>query len=176
MFKGKKPSLAHFKVFGTKYFIHINDKKDVDKFEVKSELKIFLGYSETSRAYNIYNLKNNTVEESPHVIFNESVDKSVNCRNEDNENFIENKKEHEVDENDTEKPARPQGEVSSQIGNNVIINIRELKSHPLENVIENLNELTRTRSYFRIIEEMHSLALVSQIEPKNIEIALIDES
>ena len=27
MFKGKKPSLAHFKVFGTKYFVHINEKK-----------------------------------------------------------------------------------------------------------------------------------------------------
>ena len=27
MFKGKKPSLAHFKVFEIKYFVHINDKK-----------------------------------------------------------------------------------------------------------------------------------------------------
>ena len=26
MFKGKKPSLAHFKVFRTKYFVHINKK------------------------------------------------------------------------------------------------------------------------------------------------------
>ena len=91
MFKGKKPSLAHFKVFGTKYFIHINDKKDINKFEAKSELENFLGYSETSRAYRIYNLKNGTVEESPHVIFNERVDKFVNCRNKDIEDFVENK-------------------------------------------------------------------------------------
>ena len=42
MFKGKKSSLAHFKVFGTKYFVHINDKKDVDKFEVKSEPNFLL--------------------------------------------------------------------------------------------------------------------------------------
>ena len=101
MFKGKKPSHAHFKVFGTKYFIHINDKKDVDKFEAKSEPKIFLDYSETSRTYRIYNLKYDTVEESPHVIFNESVDKSVNCRNEDIEDFVENKQEHEMDQDDT---------------------------------------------------------------------------
>ena len=91
MFKSKKPSLAHFQVFGIKYFVHINDKKDLDKFEVKSEPEIFLSYSKTSRAYRIYNLKHETVEESPHVIFNESVDKPVNCRNEDNENFVENK-------------------------------------------------------------------------------------
>ena len=81
-----------------------------------------------------------------------------------------------MDEDDTEEQARPQGEVSSQIGNNPIINVRELKSHLLENVIENLNEPTRTRSYFRIIEEMNSLTLISQIEPKNTEIALTDES
>ena len=77
MFKGKKPSLAHFKVFGIRCFIHINEKKNIDKFEPKSEPEIFLGYFETSRAYRIYNLKNNIVEESPHVIFNEHLDKSV---------------------------------------------------------------------------------------------------
>ena len=77
MFKGNKPSLAYFKVFEIKYFVHINDKKDVDKFEAKSEPEIFLGYSETSRVYKIYNLKHDTVDESSHVIFNESVDKSV---------------------------------------------------------------------------------------------------
>ena len=81
-----------------------------------------------------------------------------------------------MDEDDTEERARPQGEVSSHTGNNSIINIRELKSHPLENVIENLHEPSRTRSHFRIIEEMNSLALVYQVEPKNTEIALTDES
>ena len=81
-----------------------------------------------------------------------------------------------MDEDDTEELARPQGEVSSQIGSNSIINIRELKSHPLENVIENLNELSRIRSHFRIIKEMNSLTLVSQIELKNTKIVLTDES
>ena len=121
-------------------------------------------------------MKNDTVEEFPHIIFNKNFDKSLCHRNEDHEDFIENKTQHEADEDDTEELARPQGEVSSQTGNNLIINVRELKSHPLENVIRNLNEPTRTRSHFRIIEEMNSLALVSQIEPKNTEIALIDES
>ena len=97
-------------------------------------------------------------------------------RNKDHEDFIEIKTQHEDDVDDTEDQARPQGEVSSQTCNNSIINIRELKNHPLENVIENLNEPTRTRSHFRIIQEMNSLALVSQIEPKNTEITLTDES
>ena len=78
MFKGKKPSHAHFKVFGTKYFVHINDKKDIDKFEDKSKHRIFLGYSKISRAYRIFNLRHETIEESSHVNFNERVDKSIN--------------------------------------------------------------------------------------------------
>ena len=77
MFKGKKLSLAHFKVFGTKCFIHINDKRDLDKFEAKSDLRIFLGYSKHSRVYRLFNQKNRYVEESPHVKF----DASDNARN-----------------------------------------------------------------------------------------------
>ena len=81
-----------------------------------------------------------------------------------------------MDEDDTEERARPQGEVSSHTGINSIKNIHEFKSHPLDNVIRNLYEPTRTRSHFRIIEEINSLALVSQIEPKNTESAFTDES
>ena len=83
MFKSKKPSLTHFRIFWIKCYVHINDKRNIDKFEAKSELGIFLGYSETSRTYRIYNLKNDTVEESPHVIFNENSDKSMCHRKED---------------------------------------------------------------------------------------------
>ena len=82
-------------------------------------------------------------------------------RYEDHEDFIEIKTQHEDDVDDIENQARPLGEVSSQTENNTIINVRELKSHPLENIIGNLNEPTRTRSHFRIIDEMNSLALVS---------------
>ena len=53
LFKGKRPSITHFKVFGTKCFVHMNDKRDIDKFEAKSEPEIFFGYSATSRTYRI---------------------------------------------------------------------------------------------------------------------------
>ena len=101
---------------------------------------------------------------------------NLSHRNEDHEDFIEVKTQHEAEVDDTENQARSQGEGSSQIENHNIVNVRELKSHPLENIIENLNEPARKRSHFRIIDEMNSLALVSQIEPKNIDVALTDES
>ena len=87
LFKGKSPSIAHFKVFGTKYFVHINDKRDTDKFEAKSELRIFLGYSATFWAYRIYNLKHDYIEESPHVVFDEITDNHP-CTDEDEGKFI----------------------------------------------------------------------------------------
>ena len=60
------------------------------------------------------------------------TDESVSHRNEDHEDFIEVKTQQEAKVDDTEDQARPQGEVSSQTDNNTIINVRELKSHPLE--------------------------------------------
>ena len=100
LFKGKSPSIAHFKVFGTKYFVHINDKRDTDKFEAKSEPGIFLGYSTTSRSYSIYNSKHDCIEESPHVIFDEVADNHL-CRDEDESEFIKENTGQKDDEEET---------------------------------------------------------------------------
>ncbi|GJW40089.1 hypothetical protein Tco_0065934 [Tanacetum coccineum] len=58
--------------------------------------------------------------------------------------------------------------------NNEIINIKESKSHPLENVIGNLNQRT-LRSQARMTK-YYSFVLLSTIEPKNIDESLKDES
>ena len=42
MFKGKKYSLIHFKVFGTQYFVHINDKKILINLKQKVNQEFFL--------------------------------------------------------------------------------------------------------------------------------------
>ena len=95
MFKGKKPSHTHFKVFGTHCFVHINDKRHSDKFEAKSEPKIFFGYSKLSRAYRIFNLKHECIEESLHVVFDE-VATNHPCRNEDNDELIMDQEDSEA--------------------------------------------------------------------------------
>ena len=58
-------------MFGSKVFVHKNDKKDLDKFEKKSNIGIFLGYSEQFRAYRVFNNDSKYMEETPHVIFDE---------------------------------------------------------------------------------------------------------
>ena len=61
LFKGRKPNIAFFHIFGCKCFVLNNDKDNLGKFDEKSDEGIFLGYSLTSKAYRIYNKRNLTI-------------------------------------------------------------------------------------------------------------------
>ncbi|XP_058775330.1 uncharacterized protein LOC131649593 [Vicia villosa] len=50
---------------------------NLGKFDSKLDKGIFIGYSQTSKGYRIYNLKNQCVEESMHVIFNATNEPST---------------------------------------------------------------------------------------------------
>lgn len=50
----------------------LRDRENFDKFEVKSDLEIFLGYSINSRAYHVYNLRASTIMESINVVIYDS--------------------------------------------------------------------------------------------------------
>ncbi len=69
LLRGKKPNVSYFKPFRVKYFVHNNNKENLDKFDSKSELGYFLRYSDNSRSYRVFHVKNNCVEESSHVLF-----------------------------------------------------------------------------------------------------------
>ena len=57
-----------------------------------------------------------------------------------------------------------------------ITNIKYSRNHPLENIIDDVNDRVRTRSHFRNIAEQDHLAFISQLGPKNLEEALSDNS
>ncbi|KAM6597070.1 hypothetical protein CsatA_007594 [Cannabis sativa] len=71
LWKGRKPNIGYFKVFGCKCYI-LNTKDNLGKFDAKSDVGIFIGYSTHSKAYRIYNKRTNVVEESIHVAFDET--------------------------------------------------------------------------------------------------------
>ncbi|KAH9651322.1 Integrase catalytic domain-containing protein [Citrus sinensis] len=71
LWKDRKPNIGYFKVFGCKCFV-LNTKDNLGKFDPKSDVGIFLGYSNSSKAYRVYNKRTLVVEESMHVTFNES--------------------------------------------------------------------------------------------------------
>ena len=54
LWKGRKPNVKYFRIFGSNHFI-LKDKENVGKFDSRSDEEIFLGYSFTSKAYRVYN-------------------------------------------------------------------------------------------------------------------------
>ena len=49
-----------------------NGKESLDKFDAKANECLFLGYSSTSKAYRVFNKNLLKIEESIHVVFDES--------------------------------------------------------------------------------------------------------
>ena len=54
LWKNIKPNISYFKVFGSKCFI-LNTKNNLGKFDVKSYVEIFPGYSLLSKPYRVFN-------------------------------------------------------------------------------------------------------------------------
>lgn len=77
LLKGRKPNLSHLHVFGCKCFVLNNGKDNLGKFDAKTDEGIFLGYSQSSKVYKVYNKRLLTVEESVHVTFDESYHRNV---------------------------------------------------------------------------------------------------
>jgi len=72
LFKDRRLALNHLNVFGCKCFILKNGKEQLGKFDLKTDEGIFLGYAINSHAYRVYNKRLMIVEESVHVVFNET--------------------------------------------------------------------------------------------------------
>jgi hypothetical protein len=70
---GRKPNIAYFRVFGRKCYI-LKTGTRLSKFEKKCDEGFLLGYSTTSKAYRIYNLASDTLEEVHDVEFDETND------------------------------------------------------------------------------------------------------
>ncbi|MCO5592506.1 hypothetical protein L7F22_046509 [Adiantum nelumboides] len=68
---GKKPSIAHFRVFGCDAYAHI-PKKDRFKFDAKSCKLLHVGYNSVSASYRLYDPTSRKIEHSRDVIFDES--------------------------------------------------------------------------------------------------------
>jgi len=72
LFKGRKPNISPLKVFGCKCFILNNGKDYLGKFDSKANEGIFLGYSLHAHAYRAYNKRTMLVEESMHIVIDET--------------------------------------------------------------------------------------------------------
>ncbi|KAA0067185.1 gag-pol polyprotein [Cucumis melo var. makuwa] len=70
LWKGRKPNVKYFHIFGSTCYILV-DREYHRKWDVKSDQGVFLGYSQNSRAYRVFNIKSETVMETINVVVND---------------------------------------------------------------------------------------------------------
>jgi len=76
LWKGRKPTVKYFHVFGSKCYI-LEDGDHRRKMDPKSDEGIFLGYSTNSRAYRVFNSRTKAVMESINVVIDDVTEERV---------------------------------------------------------------------------------------------------
>ncbi|GJU23160.1 retrovirus-related pol polyprotein from transposon TNT 1-94 [Tanacetum coccineum] len=162
LLRGRKPTLDHFRVFESKCFI-LNTKHYLNKFDSKSYECVFLGYSQNSKTYIILNKHNRKVKESLNVTFDETPPPSKTSP------LVDDDLDEEEAIKVTEKKNLENDIVDETLEIHEIVNIKESRNHPLENVIGNLKQRT-LRSQAQ--NQSNFFCFISTIEPKNVNEAL----
>eukprot|EP00261_Vitis_vinifera_P030647 XP_019071890.1 PREDICTED: uncharacterized protein LOC109121618 [Vitis vinifera] len=180
LWKGKKPSVKYFRVFGSRCYV-LKDHENLGKFESKSEEGIFLGYSSKSRAYRVYILSSKCMVESINVIVDDIGSRSRECDDDridvskDIEVIEEKSKDEKLSEDEEKKDEQGKKGDRGRIEPSKKNKSRVPKNHPLSNVIGNYEDSMVTRRQSKL-NEVSYVCYTSQIEPKNVEEALNDEA
>jgi len=166
LFKGRKPNVAHLKIFGCTCFVLNNGKENLGRFDSKGDEAIFLGYSLTSKAYRVFNRRTLNVEESMHVVFDEVVDLEENPLKSNkqitgDEEYIQ----EALDEMYLNENPPPQSEDHEKCS-------KSQRGLSLDNIIGDISKGVITRNMNNLCM---NVAFVSQIEPKNVQEALQDD-
>nr|GEX36332.1 retrovirus-related Pol polyprotein from transposon TNT 1-94 [Tanacetum cinerariifolium] len=70
VFRGRSPDVSYFHVFGCPMFIH-NHRDQLGKFYEKVDDVFFLGYSTVAKAFKVFNIRRQEMQETYHVTFSE---------------------------------------------------------------------------------------------------------
>ncbi|GJV69095.1 putative ribonuclease H-like domain-containing protein [Tanacetum coccineum] len=124
-------------------------------------------YSQNSKAYLILNKHTRKVEESLNVTFDETPPPSKTSP------LVDDDLDEEEAIKVTEKKNLENDIVDETLEIDKIVNIKESRNNPLENVIGNLNQRT-LRSQAQ--NQSNFFCFISTIEPKNVNDALMDDS
>ena len=72
LWTGKNPNLKYFQTFGSECYI-LRARENLGKFDVKSHLGIFLGYSTSSKAYRVCNQNSQVIYKSSNVVISDTI-------------------------------------------------------------------------------------------------------
>ncbi|KAH9802197.1 hypothetical protein KPL71_001280 [Citrus sinensis] len=161
--------------------IGIGNVDNLGKFDPKYDVGIFLGYSNSSKGYRVYNKRTLVVEESMHVTFDEFNPSSTekvfvddNTEEEQQEEASNDNQEdapHGIQEEHHEETNVEQNEGTSQT---LPKEWRYVSSHPKDVILGDPSRGVTTRSSLR--NTCEHAAFISQIEPKSFADAENDES
>ncbi|GKB33988.1 retrovirus-related pol polyprotein from transposon TNT 1-94 [Tanacetum coccineum] len=130
--RNRKPSLDYFRIFVCNVFI-LNTKVHLTKFDPKSYEGVFLGYSQTSKAYIVLNKKTMRIEESFNVTIDESLPEPKSS------SLVEYDRIDEPIAQDLNGSSSLQVNIS---GEGYPKSLKEARGYPIEQVIGELNERT----------------------------------
>ncbi|GJR98500.1 zinc finger, CCHC-type containing protein [Tanacetum coccineum] len=134
--------------------------------EITKDGKV-IGYSQNSKAYIILNKHTRKIKESLNVTFDETPPPSKTSP------LVDDDLDEEEAIKVTEKKNLEKDIEDETLEIDKIVNIKESRNHPLENVIGNLNQRT-LRSQAQ--NQSNFFCFISTIEPKNVNEALADDS
>nr|GFC14921.1 hypothetical protein [Tanacetum cinerariifolium] len=149
--------------------------ENLDKMKEKGDECIFVGYSNRSRAYKVFNKRTRVIMESIYVNFDEfplmtsdqlSSDPAPECQT-------------MALNHDSLSPVNQRQASVTQADRTVTMSneLDLLFNHPLEQVIRNPSQSVRTRRQLESDAKMCMFALtVSRTEPKNIKEAMADSA
>ncbi|GJY17459.1 retrovirus-related pol polyprotein from transposon TNT 1-94 [Tanacetum coccineum] len=69
----RSPNISYFRVFGCPVYIH-NHRDHLEKFDEKPDDGFFLGYSLVAKAFRVFNIRRQEMEETYHVTFSEDYE------------------------------------------------------------------------------------------------------
>ncbi|GKC28362.1 retrovirus-related pol polyprotein from transposon TNT 1-94, partial [Tanacetum coccineum] len=155
LLKGRKPTLDYFRVFGSKCFI-LNTKDYLTKFDPKSYEGIFLGYSQNSKAYIILNKHTRKVEESLNVTFDETPPPSKTSP------LVDDDLDEEEAIKVTEKKNLENDIEDETLEIDEIVNIKESRNHPLENIFSMQEELNQSiaNDVWELVPQPRNMAII----------------
>ncbi|GAU24617.1 hypothetical protein TSUD_289800 [Trifolium subterraneum] len=172
----------------------MNTKVHLKKFDAKAYKGIFIGYSECSKAYRVYNSETHTVEETVHIKFDDKQPDKVS-------ELVENFSDLQLSEDDDSEPeetSEPPQPISEEVNSppetldsedhsapELISTspsrveqpkhtFKYKSSHPEELILGNKDIPRKTRSSLK--NEDSLFGLISLVEPSTIDEALVNDA
>ena len=141
-----------------KVFVLNNGKENLGKFDAKSGKGIFLGYSQSNKAYRVYNKRLFTVEEFVHVTFDESYlrnikkdisfhDASVSSEDilKDTEKGIDQPEAVKLEEEEDDNPEKDKDESRTKV-DDLPLAWMSSKDHSIDKILRDITKFLTTRS------------------------------